>query len=123
MVMGNISHLNSFLSSLMVSLGFWVHAGDRFKGKQQYLYCLCLRLVQTLAPVGQHRGAVAEQGGRWRCCDLDWTCGGLLCCLHLAVIGPLTLMSWLNSSLPNYILYVKQCISNEDSGVEIILLF
>ena len=32
-------------------------------------------------------------------------------------------MSWLNSSLPNYILSVKQYISNEDSGVEIIIFF
>lgn len=76
-------------------------------------------LVLSLVPM--------EKGSQLRIPALDETRCGLLCCLfslsilwHLAAAGPLTLMSWPNSSLPNCTLPGRLHVPGEDSGVEIL---
>ena len=130
MVIGNLSHLNSCLSSLMVSSGSGVSTSDGFEEKQHPLSLLALSANPRPYGRSAPRECGGRTGGRWRCHAPDETRGGLLCCLHslsilwyLAAVGPLTLMSWLNSSLPSYILPMKQYIPNEGLGVQIILLF
>lgn len=115
MLIGTVSHWNACLPSLVVSPGSWVCAGAAFGRSSTVL------VPMRAAPAG-------STGGRWGCQALDQTRGGLLCCLpslsilwHLAAAGPLTLMSWPSSSLPNCILPGGLNIPGEDSGVTIAL--
>lgn len=61
MVIGNLSHLNSCLSSLMVSSGSWVRTSDRFEEEQDALSLLAMGA--NPCPVGRVllRGAAAGQ--------------------------------------------------------------